>query len=69
MYRLDELEPAVLVGNLASPVLLLASIALRFQGPGIDGNGKHHGEEAGAEGLARGLKVLVVVHAHRLEAG
>jgi len=69
MSGLDELELAILVGHLASPVLLLASIAFRLQGPGVKGDGQDHGEQAGAEGLAGGLEVLVVSDTHRLEAG
>jgi len=69
MYGLDELELAVLVGHLASPVLLLASIALRLQSPGVEGNRQDDGEKARAEGFAGGLEVFVVGDSHRLETG
>lgn len=66
-YCLDELESAVLVGNLASTDLLFAGVPLVFHGPPKDGNRDDAEENALLERGPRWSEVLVVAGIHRLK--
>lgn len=64
---LNELEQAIFVRDLARLELSFARFSLVFECHCEEEDGCDDNEEAGLERLERGLEVIVVGHAHRLE--